>query len=129
MYAGFERLGDVSAAVNLIEIVKERVSHELGGRYQSRSHTTPDTSDLVWRVYHRVVAIWDDNYKTPEGKPPKARTDLLAEGEKKLRKSSMATFNKKLATLAAGQEPEVEEDEIRRCEINTSGAQEDESES
>jgi hypothetical protein len=70
--------------------------------YRSGTHTTPDTSKLVWRVADDVrdteILYLKHDREVRCGSVP-AVADILKMGEKKLRSSSIKTFNMKLDVL------------------------------
>ncbi|KII89519.1 hypothetical protein PLICRDRAFT_109156, partial [Plicaturopsis crispa FD-325 SS-3] len=121
MYGSWERLGDISAAINHIQRVKKQVGSALGAKYHGRSHTTPDTSASVWKVFHKVQELnllkfdadRDGNDAT------KATVDILKSGEQKLKSSTLGTFNKKLKAFHTGVSiDDNETDELPAVAIN-----------
>ena len=50
----WDRLGDISAAIDYLNKIKKKVSMTLRPAYQGSNHKPPDTSDLVWRVADKV---------------------------------------------------------------------------
>jgi len=50
----WDRLGNISAAVDYLKKIKKQVAQAMSASYQSITHTTPDTSHLVWRVADKV---------------------------------------------------------------------------
>jgi len=114
----WDRLGDISGAVIQLQNVKKQVSKALGASYQGMSHTTPDTSMLVWKVANEVRELSLGKH-TPGRKgneKQKMVPNLIDVGERKLLSSSLETFNKKIACMKAGNLDGVagitEEDEI-----------------
>ncbi|KII83571.1 hypothetical protein PLICRDRAFT_77985, partial [Plicaturopsis crispa FD-325 SS-3] len=98
MYGSWERLGDISAAINHIQKVKKQVGLSLGAKYHGRTHTTPDTSASVWKVFHKVQELGLHTF-TPDrdgNDSCKATVDILLTGEKKLKSSTLGTINKKI---------------------------------
>lgn len=107
-------MGDVSACLNEIDLVKVKVPEVLHVPYSGKSHTTPDTSHLSWKVADKVQKLNLLTY-TPnrEGNEfGKLTVDLLLEGEKKLRSASIRTFNKKIANRKEGKSTVDEVDEL-----------------
>jgi hypothetical protein len=102
--ANWDRLGDISGAVIHLQHVKKQMSLALGGIYDGKTHTTPDTSRLVWRVANKVHELGLDNYDPGRSgnDRQKAIVNLIESGEQKLVSSSLATFNKKLACMMEG---------------------------
>jgi hypothetical protein len=56
LYASWDRLGDILAAVDYLQKIKKEVGTALGG-YKGKTHTTPNTSDLVWKVANDVREV------------------------------------------------------------------------
>lgn len=114
----WDRLGDISGAVIQLQNVKKQVTKALGASYQGMSHTTPDTSTLVWKVANDVRELSLSKYQPGRkgNEKQKLVPDLIEVGERKLLSSSLETFNKKLACMKTGNLEEVagitEEDEI-----------------
>jgi hypothetical protein len=115
LYAAWDRLGDISAAVDYLQKIKKQVGISLG-RYGGSKHTTPDTSDLVWKVADKVreleLQIFKIRRQNHDNDAVKPVADILAKGEQKLKSASLATFNKKVHTLIAGYSVDEEIDEI-----------------
>lgn len=115
LYASWDRLGDISAAVDYLQKIKKQVGIGLG-RYGGTTHTTPDTSDLVWKVANKVKELELQIFKLQrqghDNDTVKPVVDILAAGEQKLKSASLATFNKKVHTLINGHSVEEEVDEI-----------------
>ncbi|KAH9961657.1 hypothetical protein BGW80DRAFT_1463787 [Lactifluus volemus] len=80
--------------------VKKQVTKALGASYEGKTHTTPDTSMLVWKVANEVRELALSKYQ------PGQEAVVI----------SLETFNKKLACIKAGHVDEmagmIEEDEI-----------------
>ncbi|KII90886.1 hypothetical protein PLICRDRAFT_106916 [Plicaturopsis crispa FD-325 SS-3] len=120
MYGSWERLGDISAAINHIQKVKRQVGSSLGAKYHGRTHTTPDTSASVWKVYNKVQELELHTF-TPHrdgNDSTKPTVDILLAGEKKLKSSTLSTINKKIRSLVSGVSVEDEEDDIPAMGIN-----------
>lgn len=90
----------------------------LGASYEGKTHTTPDTSGLVWKVASEVRELVLGKYQPRRKGNDKQKlvTNLIDVGERKLLSSSLETFNKKLACMKAGNVGEMaeiaEEDKI-----------------
>lgn len=116
--ANWDRLGDISSTVLQLQHVKKQVTSALGGVYEGKTHTTPDTSLLVWRVANKVHELGLDNYQSGRNgnEQQKVVPDLIESGERKLVSSSLATFNKKLVCMMEGNLDEAaaltEDDEL-----------------
>ncbi|KAG2005990.1 hypothetical protein CC2G_002349 [Coprinopsis cinerea AmutBmut pab1-1] len=50
LYSNWNRLGNISASVNYLMLIKKQVARSLRIGYHGSTHTTPDVSKLVWRV-------------------------------------------------------------------------------
>lgn len=115
LYASWDRLGDISAAVDYLQKIKKEVGIALG-KYSGTTHTIPDTSDLVWKVANKVheleLQIFKLNRQGNDNEGIKPVINILAAGEQKLKSASLATFNKKVHTLINGHSVEEEVDEL-----------------
>jgi hypothetical protein len=91
-------LGDFSAAINSLEDVKTRISKVLNLSYQNWSHSDVDTSSLVWKIQKVVTEEqWNQHIPHREGNDKaKARVVTIRVGTDKLKRSTLATFNKKV---------------------------------
>lgn len=71
--------------------------------YQSTTHTSPDTSNLVWRVADKVRDEELQSFKSRVGNATvKPVTNIFTVGVAKLKSSALATFNKKVLASAEG---------------------------
>ena len=107
--SSWDRLGDISWAVIQLQNVKKQVLNALGASYQGKTHTTPDTSKLVWKVANKVQELMLGKY-LPDHKgndKQKLVTNLIDVGEKRLLSSTLETFNKKLVCMKAGNVDEL----------------------
>jgi hypothetical protein len=104
LYSMWERLSSISAIVEFLQNIKKQVTSELGCAYNGSSHTTPDTSDCVWKVANKVKELGLDKREAGrEGNTTAKKTvDILSLGEKRLKASTLATFNKKVHRLHDG---------------------------
>ena len=113
MSSTWDRLGNISAAIISIQRVKKKVSAALDAPFRSSSHTTPDTSEMIWRVQRKTAD--EDLHQFQPGRSHNSRrkfaTDILMTGEAKLKSSTLGTFNKKIAAMIEGHAFEEEEDE------------------
>lgn len=79
-------------------------------------HTTPDASDLVWKVADKVreleLQILKLEPQNHNNDSVESILDLLLVCEQKLKLASLATFNKKAHKLINGHSVEEETDEI-----------------
>ncbi|KAF7358963.1 hypothetical protein MSAN_01236700 [Mycena sanguinolenta] len=94
MTSTWDRLGNISAAIVHLQRVKKKVAEALNGAYRNTSHTTPDTSQMVFRVANKA-----------------ASERLQQFAKKKINSSTLKTFNKKLTAMIEGHSFEEEEDE------------------
>jgi hypothetical protein len=87
--------------VEFLQNIKKQVTAALGCPYKGTSHTTPDTSDCVWKVANKVKEL--GLYKFEIGREgnemAKKTVNILSLGEKRLKSSTLATFNKKVQRL------------------------------
>jgi len=115
----WDRLGDISAAIDFLNKIKKKVSLTLRPAYQGSNHKPPDTSDLVWRVADKVrddkLQIFDES--RDGNSKIKAVVNILATGEAKLKSSSLASFNKKVCAMVNGHAYEHEEDTIPEVQL------------
>lgn len=113
IYSTWERLGDVSSCADYLMKIKKALGLALG-KYQGSSHTTPDTSSLVWKVANKVREAELDIFKLQrEGNElMKPVTNIILEGERKLKSSTLKTFNKNVRKLVAGEAVDDEVDDM-----------------
>lgn len=109
----WDRLGDISAAIDYLYKIKKKVSTTLSASYQGTTHTPPDTSHLVWRV---ADSVRDDELQVFKkdrlgNSKVKSVIDILATGHAKLLSSTLATFNRKICDMVNGRIFEEEEDD------------------
>ncbi|KAJ6550621.1 hypothetical protein DFH09DRAFT_925892, partial [Mycena vulgaris] len=100
VYGSWERLANISAAIDVLDSIKTNVAISLEASYAGTSNKTPDTSDLVWRVACKTRELKLNT--TQSGRDGKAIPDLLIVGEAALKSSTLATFNKKRRNLLKG---------------------------
>jgi hypothetical protein len=114
IYADWDRLSNISAAIDVLDEVQKNVSLSLDTSYKGTTHTTPDTSDLVWRVANKACELKLNEFQANrEGNSSvKETVDTLASGERLLKSATIATFNKKLKSLISGMIMEDETDDI-----------------
>ena len=121
--SSWDRLGNISGAVLQLQNVKKQVSKALGASYEGKTHTTPDTSPLVWKVAREVRELVLSEYQPGRKGNDKQKVviNLIDVGEKRLLSSSLDTFNKKLACMKAGNldgmAGMVEEDELPTLQL------------
>ncbi|KAH9160733.1 hypothetical protein EDB89DRAFT_1885651 [Lactarius sanguifluus] len=110
----WDRLGNISAAIDIIKKLKKRVSVAMKTAYQGTTHTDPKTDHLVWRVSKKVREEQLHMYTEdrPGNAKAKAVPDILAMGEVKLLSSSLNTFNRKFCAMAEGRGYDEELDSL-----------------
>ncbi|KZV58893.1 hypothetical protein PENSPDRAFT_695694 [Peniophora sp. CONT] len=99
--ADWSTLGDVSASITVLSDATHAVV-AMFDIYDGSSHTTPDTSKLVWQVYEAVGDLMELKVSRPDGDKQKLRPDLLGEGQQKLITSGLTNFNKNMRALYSG---------------------------
>jgi hypothetical protein len=67
LHSSWDKLGDISAAVLQLQNVKKQVTKALGASYEGKTHTTPDTSMLVWKVANKVRELVLSKYQPGQG--------------------------------------------------------------
>ena len=119
----WDRLGDISGAVIQLQNVKKQVTKALGASYEGKTHTTLDTSMLVWKVAKKVRELSLNKYQPSRKGNDKQKVvpNLIDVGERKLLSSSLESFNKRLMCMKTGNLDEVagiaEEDEIPSVQL------------
>jgi hypothetical protein len=104
LYASWDRLGDISVALNSLKGVKKQMGDALKASYHSSTHTTPDTSSSIKKVAMKIQELNLHKFE-PErrGDAGKLIVNTQISGMKKLTSSTLATFNKKVHGIIAGQ--------------------------
>jgi hypothetical protein len=124
----WDRLGDISAAIDYLNKIKKKVSSALSSSYQRSTHTNPDTSHLVWRVADKIrdeeLQVFSE--KRLAKSKVKPVVDILATGEAKLKSSSLTAFNKKISAMVKGHAYEEEHDGIPQAQLSIGGSDETE---
>jgi hypothetical protein len=86
----------------------------MSAAYRGTTHTKPDTTHLVWRVADKARDEELQVFKQNRCGNTKAVAvhDILALGEKKLKSSSLSTFNRKMIAMVECRlyDPEPSED-------------------
>ncbi|KAJ7677145.1 hypothetical protein B0H14DRAFT_3177829 [Mycena olivaceomarginata] len=70
MSSTWDRLGNISAAIVHLQRVKKKVAEALDGSYRNTGHTTPDTSEMVWRVANKAAGEQLQERRKPQIKYP-----------------------------------------------------------
>lgn len=101
IYSNWDRLGNISAGINYLQLVKKQVTTSLKSGYRGSTHTNVDTSALVWWVANKSAELkLQCKVKRREGNSTaQPRVDILTHGFRKFQSSSLATFNKKLEDM------------------------------
>jgi hypothetical protein len=124
----WDRLGNISAAIDYLNKIKKKVSSALSSSYQRSTHTALDTSHLVWRVADKIrdKGLQVFREKRVGNSKVKAVIDILATGETKLKSPSLAAFNKKISAMIKGHAYEDEQDAIPQIQLSIGGSEETE---
>jgi hypothetical protein len=119
IYSNWDRLGNIAAGINYLQLVKKQVTMSLKSGYRGSTHTDVDTSTLVWRVAHKAAELnLQCKVTRREGNSTaQPRVDILTAGYRKFQSSSLATFNKKLADMRQGGISQPEVDDIAPCQV------------
>jgi hypothetical protein len=80
--------------------------------YQGNTHKEADTRMLVWRIADKARELQLQQKISDRDVVAKSTLDLRAVGRQKFESSSLATFNKKLDEIKAGQKTTPEDDEL-----------------
>ncbi|KAG2044371.1 hypothetical protein BDR03DRAFT_849365 [Suillus americanus] len=98
VYSTWDRLGDISATIALLQNIKKQVGRALGITYHGLNHTTPNTSSSVWKVANKLneLELHVFNPDRKENDSIKPIVDVLTEGKWKLKSSTLVSFNKKV---------------------------------
>ncbi|KAH9051615.1 hypothetical protein EDB83DRAFT_2226099, partial [Lactarius deliciosus] len=125
IYSNWDRLGNIAAAINYLQLVKKRVTNSLRSGYRGSTHMDINTSALVWWITNKadelglqsVIADCDINSDA------RSVVDIFTTGFRKFQTSSLATFNKKIADRAKGSpdQPGPEADKITPCQVVEDG--------
>lgn len=106
-------------------MIKKQVAKSMKAGYQGSTHTTPNVSELVWRIAQKaeneclLLDTPNRNFKT------KPLTDLQAAGHARYESTSLAAFNKKLQAWQNGTsilEETPEEGQSLHCNIDYGSA-------
>lgn len=110
----WDRLGNISATVDILKKLKKQVSTAMKTAYQGTTHKTPKTDHLVWRVANKVREEKLHSYKEDRigNKKVKLVPDIIYVGRAKLISSSLKTFNRKIHCMVEGREYDDEADSL-----------------
>lgn len=126
MYSNWERLGNISAAINHLQNIKKQVFESMETSYHGSTHTKANTAHLVWRIANKSLElklqckiIGRENSSHTKLSP-----ELRALGRQKFKSSSLATFNKKIEEFKQGLPVSNEVDEISATNFDTASLHE-----
>ncbi|KAH8990029.1 hypothetical protein EDB86DRAFT_3245022 [Lactarius hatsudake] len=123
IYSNWDRLGNIAAGINYLQLVKKRVTNLLRSGYCGSTHTDVDTSALVWWIANKANELGLQSVITDCGADLDAHpvVDIFTTGFRKFQTSSLATFNKKLTDTRQGSQSQPEVDEIAPCQVVEDG--------
>jgi hypothetical protein len=126
MYANWDRLGNISAAINHLQSIKKQVFESMQTSYHGSTHIKADTSNLVWRIANKAqeLHLQREIVSRENGSHTKVVPDLRALGRQKFRSSSLATFNKKIEEYKQGLPVSHEVDEISMANFDVASLHE-----
>jgi hypothetical protein len=117
----WDRLGNISAAIHYLKKLKKQVALAMSSSYQSTTHTKPNTDHLVWIIANHIRQEKFHVYK--ENRPGNAKAvvtlDILDIGEKKLKSSTLTTFNRKVRAMVEGRRYDDEQDSLPQFALAT----------
>ncbi|KAJ7698417.1 hypothetical protein B0H17DRAFT_927554, partial [Mycena rosella] len=116
LYANWERLADISAAIDVIDSVKKSIAMSLDASYSGTGHKTPDTSSLVWRIGGKARELGLNTFDARRENNRVVKASVG--GEAVLKSASLATFNKNRRDLLKGLEVEEERDDMPAVDLS-----------
>ncbi|KAJ7170462.1 hypothetical protein C8R43DRAFT_875826, partial [Mycena crocata] len=98
MTSTWDSLGNISACILHLQLVKKKICDSLNGSYRNSGHTTPDTSHLVWHVANKIGTEILQQLRSdwPHNERKKLIKDIQLRGEELLKSSTLGTINKKI---------------------------------
>lgn len=113
LYSSWDRIGNASACIHLLQHVKRQVVKVMGAAYKGTTHKSADRTPMVLRIVanaqeHKLQA---EQNSRPDDGLPKRVVDILRLGSKRF-EASIGTFNKKIELIKNGLSPDLEEDEV-----------------
>ncbi|KAH9036081.1 hypothetical protein EDB84DRAFT_1398153 [Lactarius hengduanensis] len=115
----WDRLGNISAAVDILKKLKKQVASAMKTAYQGTSHKDPRTDHLVQRVAKKVheekLHLYIEDRRG--NSMVKAVPSILSVGEEKLKSSSLSTFNRKIRAMVEGRQYDEESDSLPHPQI------------
>ncbi|KAJ7687389.1 hypothetical protein B0H17DRAFT_939480, partial [Mycena rosella] len=119
LYANWERLADISAAITVIDSVKKSIAMSLDASYSGTGHKTPDTSSLVWRIAGKARELGLNTFDARgENNHVVKASVAFYPWEAVLKSASLATFNKNHRNLLKGLEVEEERDDMSAVDLS-----------
>jgi hypothetical protein len=114
----WDRLGNISAAVDVLKKLKKQVASAMKTAYQGSTHKVPKTDHLVWRVAKKVHEEELHLYAEDRTGNAKAKIvpDVISVGEAKLLSASLNTFNRKVHAMVEGR---IYDEEVDTLPQNT----------
>jgi hypothetical protein len=94
--------------------LRKQVCHGIGVGYHGITHITPDDTASITNIAYKIneLVLYEYQPNRAENHMVKAVADALSIGEKKLKSLTLLTFNKKVRSMIAGKEVEMETDEL-----------------
>ncbi|KAH9158718.1 hypothetical protein EDB89DRAFT_1867624, partial [Lactarius sanguifluus] len=119
IYSNWDRLGNIAAGINYLQLVKKRVTNSLRSGYRGSTHMDVDMSALVWRIANKADELGLQSVITDRDVNSDACSvaNIFTTGFRKFQTSSLVTFNKKIADRAKGSPDQLEADEITPCQV------------
>lgn len=119
--ATWDRLGDISAAIDYLNGVKKKVSLVMKLSHKNKNHSDVDTQHLVRKVAEiaREQGLQTLNPNRVENTRAHPVINIIDVGEAKIKSSTLATFNKRIQEMVAGrmvtdeEENEMPENEVQ----------------
>ncbi len=104
IYSNWDRLGNIAAGINHLQAIKKQVMNSIKSGYQGSTHTSVDTSELVWRIANKAEELQLQELHTDRQANARVKpvVDLTKVGYKKFEMASLATFNKKISAMKQG---------------------------
>ncbi|KDR79156.1 hypothetical protein GALMADRAFT_50034, partial [Galerina marginata CBS 339.88] len=96
IYADWDRLGNISAAVNYLQLIKKRVTKSLGTSYQGSTHKKTPAAVLVKRISDHVRELKFQHKLLNRAVQSKLVCNTHRVGYRKFETASLATYNKKM---------------------------------
>ncbi|KAH8980088.1 hypothetical protein EDB83DRAFT_2242445 [Lactarius deliciosus] len=123
IYSNWDRLGNIAAGINYLQLVKKQVTNSLRSGYRGSTHTDVDTSALVWRIANKADELGLQSVIADRDVNSDARSvvAIFTTGFRKFQTSSLATFNKKITDRVKGSPEQSEADEITPCQVVEDG--------